>query len=273
MARGGSKQHTSIPQGRTKIQMRWIYLGYDFNISRTFSTAILLAAEDYITTGTGTTNGEFLADIKLAFYIKLINLRWKNIWKATDLVLGQVGTPAYSIFTEQIWGYRPIDWRVTDIRRTPSCDSGITVQCKYGKDGRSGYYVRAGNGTSARPENDNFRWYNADVWALFINRKLTFDVYVDYEKLNDIPSWHHSRSMIKGFASYSTPAFTFGIEGYLNNLKNEDFATRITVGTDTWSGTAKGISLFANGVFIPKRLKWFVRFDRFNPDNRIDNAV
>jgi len=163
LARGGSKQHTGIPQGRTKIQMRWIYLGYDFNISRKFSTAILLAAEDYITTGTGTTNGELLADIKLAFYIKLINLRWKNIWKATDLVLGQVGTPAYSIFTEQIWGYRPIDWRVTDIRRTPSYDSGITVQGKYGKDVRFGYDVREENGTSERPENDNFKWYYADV--------------------------------------------------------------------------------------------------------------
>lgn len=128
------------------------------------------------------------------------------------------------------------------------------MQGKYGKDGRFGYDVRAENGTSARPENDNFKWYYADVWAIFINKKLTFDVYVDYEKWKDIPSWHHSRSMIKGFASYSTPAFTFGIEDYLNYLKNEDFATRITGGTDTLSGSARVISLFANGVFIPKRL-------------------
>src|SRR5262245_20838198 len=82
--RVGSNQYTGIPQGRNEFQMRRIYLGYDYNITKQFSAELLLAAEDNITTGSGTTSGDLLSDNKFTFYIKLANIRWKNIWKGTD---------------------------------------------------------------------------------------------------------------------------------------------------------------------------------------------
>src|SRR5947209_19378778 len=83
-SRGGSNQYTGIEQGRNAFQFRRIYLGYNYDISRKFSAEMLLAAEDTVTTSSATTSGDLLADNKLTYYIKLADLRWKNIWKGTD---------------------------------------------------------------------------------------------------------------------------------------------------------------------------------------------
>src|SRR3954471_15089513 len=104
--RGGANQYTGIEKGRNAFQIRRVYLGYTYDIAPKFTAELLLAAEDNITTSTGITSGDLLADNKLSFYIKLANLRWKNIWKGTDLIVGQVATPAFPLVTEPIWGYR-----------------------------------------------------------------------------------------------------------------------------------------------------------------------
>ena len=71
--------------GRNAFAFRRIYLGYDYNISKKFSAELLLAAEDNATftsaSGNTSTTGDLLGNNKLSFYIKLANIRWKNIWK------------------------------------------------------------------------------------------------------------------------------------------------------------------------------------------------
>jgi hypothetical protein len=280
--RGGSNQYTGIPQNRNEFQMRRIYLGYDYNITKKFSAELLLAAEDNITTGSGTTSGDLLQDNKLSFYIKLANIRWKNIWNGTDLVIGQVATPGFALLEDKIWNYRSIERNIIDIRRTPSYDFGATLQGKFDpKKGNYGYDLMVGNGTSARPENDNFKWFYGDVYAYFFERRLVVDVYADYERLNWTSSWHHSRQMIKGYVAYSFPsannpdtsAFTIGVEGFINNLKNDGFATKISGGTDTLTVQAKGISVYVHGNIVPNKLRFFARYDIYNPSNKIDNNV
>jgi hypothetical protein len=280
--RGGSNQYTGIPQSRNEFQMRRIYLGYDYNITKKFSAELLLAAEDNITTGSGTTSGDLLTDNKFSFYIKLANIRWKNIWKGTDLVVGQAATPGYSLLEDKVWNYRSIERNIIDIRRTPSYDFGATLQGKFDPvKGNFGYDVMVGNGTSAKPENDNFKWFYGDVYAYFFNKKLVVNLYADYEKLNWTSSWHHSRQMVKGYIAYSFPstsnadtsALTIGVEGFINNLKQDNFATKISGGTDTLDAVAKGISLYVHGNIIPNKLRFFARYDAFNPTNNIDNSV
>ena len=271
--RGGSNQYTGIPKDRNEFQTRRIYLGYDYNISKTFSAELLLAAEDNITTGSGTTSGDLLTDNKLTFYIKLANIRWKNIWKGTDLVVGQVSTPAFPLLSEKIWNYRSVERTIADVRRTPSYDLGATLQGRFDEKGNYGYNLMVGNGTSAKPENDNFKWFYADVWAKFFDQKLVVDLYGDYEKLNWVPTWHHSRQMWKGYVAYTTPGLTIGVEGFLNNLKNDNVATKIAGGNDTLSVQAKGISFYVHGNIVKDKLRFFARYDRFNPDNKIDNNV
>ncbi len=275
LLRGGSNQYTGVPKNRTAFAFRRIYLGYDYNISGKFSAELLLAAEDNSTqtnlAGTTTTSGDLLSNNKLSFYIKLANIRWKNIWKGTDLVVGQVATPAFPLLTEKIWGYRSIERTISDIRRTPSYDLGVALQGKFDEKGNFGYNVMMGNGSCAKPEADNFKWFYGDVFAMFLDKKLVFDLYADYERLNWTPSWHHSRNMIKGFIAYTTSAFTIGVEGFVNNLKNDVVATRIDGSADTLSVVSKGISAYVHGDIVKSKLGYFARFDAFNPDNRINN--
>ena len=94
----GSDQYSGVPKSRQLFQFRRIYLGYSYDVSPSFSAELLMAAEDDIT------SGDLLVNNKFAPYIKLANIRWKNIWKGTDIVFGQVSTPAFPLLSERIWG-------------------------------------------------------------------------------------------------------------------------------------------------------------------------
>ena len=271
--RGGSNQYTNIEQTRNAFQIRRAYLGYDYDISPKFSAQLLLAAEDNATTSTGTTSGDLLSNNKLAFYIKNANVRVKNIWNGTDLVVGEVSTPAFPLLIEPTWGYRAIERTIADIRRTPSFDLGVTLQGKFDpKKGNYGYNLMVGNGTSAKPENDKYKWFYGDIWAKFFNKKILVDFYSDYERLNWVPTWHHDRMMIKGFVAYTIPEFTIGVEGFINTLGNDNVATKIAGGNDTLTVKAKGISVFARGTLVKNKLAAFARWDGYNPDDKINNT-
>ena len=276
LVRGGSNQYTGVPQNRNAFAFRRIYLGYDYNINKKFSAEILLAAEDNFTqtaaTGVTTTSGDLLSDNKLSFYIKLANIRWKNIWKNTDLVVGQVATPAFPLLTEKIWSYRSIERTIADVRRTPSYDMGASLQGRFDDKGNFGYNLMVGNGTSAKPENDKFKWYYGDVYAMFLNKTLVFDLYADYERLNWVEGFHHSRNMIKGFAAFNTPALTIGLEAFINHGKNDVVGMNGTT-KDTTDANSKGISMYVHGNIIPNKLRFFVRYDSYNPDTKYDNTT
>lgn len=275
LGRGGTNQYTGVPANRNAFAFRRIYLGYDFNISKKFSTELLLAAEDDFTQtslgGVTTTSGDLLSNNKLAFYIKLANVRWKNIWKNTDLVVGQVNTPSYALLTEKIWSYRSSERTIADTRRTPSFDMGVTLQGKFGNTGNYGYNVMVGNGTGAKPENDKFKWFYADVYAMFLNKKLVFDLYADYQRLNWTGNFHHARNMVKGFVAYTTPALTVGVEAFINNGQKDVVGINGLI-RDTTDARAKGIALYVHGNIIPNKLRFFVRYDSYDPDTKYNSS-
>ena len=275
LIRGGSNQYTGFAQTKTAFAFRRIYLGYDYNITKKFSAELLLAAEDNFNqtsaTGVNTTSGDLLTNNKIAFYIKLANIRWKNIWKGSDFVLGQVNTPAFSLLTEKVWSYRSIERTIADVRRTPSFDMGATLQGKFDAKGNYGYDLMVGNGTGARPENDKFKWFYGDVFAMFMNKKLVFDLYADYERLNRVDGFHHSRNMIKSFAAYNTPALTIGLEAFVN-YKHKDVVGFRGADKDTLDATSTGLSAYIHGDIIKGKLRYFVRYDTYNPDTKYDNG-
>lgn len=275
LSRGGSNQYSGIPKTRNAFAFRRLYLGYDYNISKKFSAELLLAAEDNFPAGnppnSASNSGDELANNKLSYYIKLANIRWKSIWKGTDLVVGQVATPAFPLLSERIWAYRSIERTISDIRRTPSYDLGAELQGKFDAKGNYGYNFMIGNGSSAKPEGDIFKWFYGDVFAMFLDKKLIFDVYADYERLNWTASWHHSRQMLKGYVAYNTPGLTVGVEAYINNLKNDNFATKIAGGVDTLSSKANGISMYIHGQIVKDKLRFFARVDTYKPMNVVDN--
>ena len=270
--RGGTNQYTGIEQGRNAFQIRRIYLGYTYEISQSFTAELLLAAEDNITTSSGVTSGDLLGDNKLSFYIKLANLRWKNIWKGTDFVIGQLATPAFPLLTEAIWGYRSVERTVADIRRTPSFDLGASLQGRFDSKGNFGYNLMVGNGNGARPENDKYKWFYGDVFAKFLDKRLVFDLYADYVRLNQTETWNHSRNMVKGYAAYTTPTFTVGVEAFRNH-GNEDNVGISSTKKDTLSANAIAVSTYVKGIITKDKLGFFVRMDNYNPNVNYDNSL
>ncbi|HEY8895895.1 MAG TPA: hypothetical protein VIM79_13810 [Niastella sp.] len=264
--RGGANQYSNIEKGRDAFQIRRIYLGYNYEIHPKFSAEFLLAAEDNNVTRTLQPTGDLLTDNKLTVYIKLANLRWKNIWKGTDLVVGQMATPAYALLAEPIWGYRSIERTITDIRRVPSFDLGAALQGKFdpGK-GNFGYDLMISNGTGARPEGDKFKWLAGDIYAKLLDKKLVLQLYADYQRMNWTKGFHHARSMLKGFASYVTPGITAGAEAFYSYGRQDVVGFYGTV-NDTISARSRGISLFVRGNIIKDKLLFFARGDWFNPD-------
>ena len=105
---GKESNYYQIPSNRNAFQFRRIYLGYDYDIDKRFSAEMILSAEPSASTApVGTTtisNGDNLGDNKMGFFIKVFDLRWKNVWNGTDLLVGESLTPLTVNLTEKIWG-------------------------------------------------------------------------------------------------------------------------------------------------------------------------
>jgi hypothetical protein len=268
--RGGGNQYTGIEKGRNSFQVRRAYLGYNYDISLKFSAELLLAAEDNVTTRTGITSGDLLSDNKLSFYIKQLNIRWKNIWNGTDLIVGQQATNAYSLVEEPLWGFRFIERTIADIRRTPSFDLGVGLQGKFDPDaGNYGYNLLVANGTSAKPENDKFKWFYGDLYAKLFEKKLVLTFYADYQRMHWTPRFHHSRNMIKGFVAYTVPKFTAGVELFCNTGK-DDVVGMNGIINDTLDAHSTGVSVFVRGPILKDKLAFFARCDIYNPNTDYD---
>ncbi|PWT78954.1 MAG: hypothetical protein C5B59_00710 [Bacteroidetes bacterium] len=283
--RGGNNQYTGIPQSRNAFQFRRIYLGYDYNISKKFATELLLAAEDnfpaFNPPSSATPSGDQTQNNKSTFFIKYANIKWKDLWKGTDLVFGLQGTPAFPFISERIWAYRSIERTIADIRRTPSYDLGLGLRGFFDPSKKNfGYNLLVANGTSAKPASNGFRWFYGDVFAYFAQRKLVVDLYADYQRLNWQPGWHHDRQMIKGYIAYSYPstddpwpAVTVGVEGFVNNLrqdvKNVPFKGQGT--PDTATTKAQGLSMYIHGNIVKNKLRFFARIDLYNPNKNMSS--
>jgi hypothetical protein len=278
--RGGNNQYTGIPQGRNAFQFRRIYLGYDYNISNKFSAELLLAAEDNFPAfnpGSSTAaTGDETFNNKLSFFIKLANIRWKNVWKGTDFVLGEQATPSFPLLSEKIWSYRSIERTVADIRRTPSYDLGAGLQGVFDPSTKNfGYDILVANGSSAKAASTSFKWFYGDVYHWFFNKKLVVDIYADYQRLNWQPTWHHDRQMWKGYIAYTTPGLTIGAEAFINNIRKDTKGIR-PVGTgaaDTLNTKAEAISFYIHGNIVPNKLRYFARVDFYNPNKKLNNGT
>jgi hypothetical protein len=299
--RGGSNQYTGMPANTSQFQFRRIYLGYQYDIAPKFSAEVLLAAEDDFNTGTlsnGTATGDVVTDGKFSPYVKYANLRWKNIFKNSDLVLGEQATPSFAKTgrndqtAEEVWGYRSIERTISDIRRTPSFDMGASLQGWFDNKGCFGYMIMVGNGSSAKPETDQYKWFYGDVYAKFFNKRLIIDLYQDYERLAwgvYVPGAHagteslngpeySSRNMTKLFVAWNTSKLTIGFEGFQNTIlggikvTGEDKSTYYrTQQTTAFSAYVRGRIISAtNG---DPKLNFFARYDNYDPSGNLSSVA
>ncbi|HET6991497.1 MAG TPA: hypothetical protein VFJ43_09250 [Bacteroidia bacterium] len=260
----GSNQYSNMPSGATSFEFRRVYLGYDYNISERFSTEFLFAYE-------GTTLSD---NATRTVFIKAANLRWKNIYKNADIIFGQQATPAFPMISEKIWGYRSIEKTILDMRKGASSnDLGIGIQAKIGDKGNYGYNVLVANGTAQKLETDIFKKFYGDFYAKFLDQKLVFDVYADYERTQMLPNFHKYKSNYKLDVMYTSDPVTVGVEAYMTTLHNYVGYSNLNVSPathDTTDAKVMGVSVFVRGRIIKDKLNFFARYDMYNPDTKFN---
>ena len=292
--RGGANQYTNMQSDASLFQLRRVYLGYNYDMSARFSAEFLLAAEDNFNVG-GLINqsaGDLTANGKFAPYIKLANIRWKNIWHNTDLVIGSQATPSFAKTgrndqtAEEIWAYRSIERTITDIRRTPSFDMGASLQGWFDNKGCFGYMVMVANGNSAKPESDPYKAFSGDVYAKFLDKRLIIDVFQDYQRLNSWGTYvkgfngpqYHDRNMTKLFAAWNTKMLTIGAEVFQNTILADVKETGKDGNTYFRTSKAMGMSFFVRGRILSNPqgnpvLSYFARYDNYDPSGNLSNIV
>ena len=255
------------------FQLRRVYLGYDYQFSKKLSSTVVLANEQ-----------NYDASGKNTMYLKFANVKWSNIFRNSDLVIGQFMTCTYATpyNTEQLMTYRPIERTVMDMHAMDNAsDLGISLQGKVwiqknAKDSLKpnfvGYYLQVGNANSAIPETDIFKRFRGNVYTSLLNQKLTFGLNGDY-MVTQLSPYHTSNITLKAYAVFKNEWIIIGGEAFAQINKNSDIykvsTNGIIAGTtinDTANGIQMGWSVFTSGRVIKNKLNAFVRLDMYNPD-------
>lgn len=281
--RGPETNYYNVPTYRNAFQFRRIYLGYDYDINKKFSAEILLSSEPSASTAvSGTTtisSSDNLADNKMSFFIKLADVRVKNIWSGSDLVVGEQLTPLTVMLTEKIWGYRSVEKTIADFHRSNLYDLGGAIEGNFDPETKNfGYDLMIGNNSqaallsAANPNTGFYKAFYGDIYAKFLNQTLIFDLYADAMKTAPATAalGGQDHSMIKGFAAYTTPKITFGVEAYSQQIVNG--LTNVTNGKVGENATVEAISLYSHGAIFKDQLGFFARYDSYNPDHNLNPA-
>ena len=252
-------QYAGTPKDFNSLEFRRIYLGYDYDISEHFSSQLILAYE-------GTS---LASDGNRSIYIKIANLRWKNIIHNGDLVIGAMAPPTFAN-SESVWSYRSLEKTIMDMRKIgASNDVGISLQGKLNDKGDYGYNFMISNGSGAKPETDRFKKFYANVYAKFMDQKIILDLGADNEWAQSHPN-QKSKTTYKVFLGYQTKTFAVGIEAFQQVQENNSLIYNDQVPAtiqDTVNALASGISVFARGS-ITKKMGYVLRYDYYNPDSK-----
>ena len=287
-ARGPETNYAGVPTYRNAFQFRRIYLGYDYEITKRFKAEFLLESAPSASTGVANANtatlqnGDNLVDGKMAFYIKNINIRYRDLWNGTDLVVGEMSTPGFALneagtngatsLSETTWGYRFIEKTVSDFHKTNSYDVGAALQGTFDpKTKNFGYVLMVGDNTqasllSAATANTGFyKILYGSLWGKFFDKHLLVDIYADHVRTGPATAavGGQSHGMFKGFVAYTSPKLTVGVEAYTQKLTNGVTNTTKAAPADA---TAQALSIFVKGPIIKDKLGFFARYDGYNPD-------
>ena len=264
---GGNSPTTT---GANAFQIRRAYLGYDYNLTPQISAHTVLANEqDQDESGNNTT------------YLKYMYVEWKNILPQTNILIGQMPTPAYSLRpfgTASLWGYRSVERTLLDMHNIDqSTDLGAAIQGNIWQEKVSddnltpsivGYEIMVGNGNAAKPETDIFKKFRGTVYASFFKQQLTFGLYADYNRTALSPVIMYDNTY-KVYADYKSRIFKIGFEAFEEFNKNEN--EYMGEGNTVYStGLQQGLSLFLSGKIL-ENLNYFARFDMYNPDKKYNN--
>lgn len=261
-ANRGVGQYSGVPKAFSNFQIRRLYLGYNYDISQTFRADVLLAYEDG-----GGTSATLDGSGERSFYLKLANIRWKDIFSGSDLIFGAQATPAFVPLTEQVWGYRAIEKTIIDKNKLGAAtDLGLGLQGSLDHEKNYGYDILFGNGSGQKLETDKFKKLYADLWGKFFEKVFVVNLYGDLNRSSDFPS----KDVMTGklFLAYQTKKLTIAVEGFIQSQSHSVIDSNYSSGKiDTLSLSPFGLSIYVTGMIVENSLGFFARYDMFNPDN------
>lgn len=250
--RGETSEYHGIIAGQNAFAVRRIYLGYDFKINKTFSTQFLLAAEKRTVEET------------LPVQIKFFNLKWKNIWKGTDLIVGQAGTPTKDRNTK-VWKYRSIERVALDYRGTRSSDLGLMLKGTFDENENIGYSFMVANGTGLDAAHNRNPKIYGNLYAKLFDRQLILELYADYNRFDTEDKIIQSSQVTRLFIGYKKTSFSAGVEGFIRNAHGNVIGETFTGRSDTLDMRSMGLSLYLQGNLIKDKLSFYSRWDFMNP--------
>ena len=266
----GKQQYSGLPKNYSAFNLRRVYLGYDYQFSPNISSQLLLAHESGFESNPGSTNS--LADGNRGVYVKAMNVRFKNVIPRATIVFGQQATPTFATLSEGIWGYRSVEKTIADMRGvSSSTDLGLGVFGKIGKNENVGYDIMVGNGNGAKLENNKFKRIYTSLYFYLLDKKIVIQGNYEHDRSSSTPV-HQDINNFKAYAAYHTSSTTFGVEAFTQlNTNNAQYVQNTnTLYSDV---TPSGISFYVTQELTPNKLKFFVRYDMYNPDKKYDSKL
>ena len=241
------------------FQFRRIYITTDYSINDQFSTRFRM--ESAITNGTN-----------IGVFVKDAWLKWKNVFKGSDLIVGMSPTPAFDV-SEGAWGYRALEKTIMDyFGIVSSRDIGIDLKGKLDESGTAKYWFKIGDGSGNKPENDKYKRFYGQ---LQFNPSSSFliTIYADYASKPKIKDpfdgqmKNNSAFVTAGFINYKyEKTFALGVEAFLKSQQNNYFSSN-SLSLASQSGF--GLSLWARAA-ISEKVGIVGRFDTYDPNT--DNS-
>ena len=208
--------------------------------------------------------GSTKKDDKLRPFMKHLYLEYSGLLPNSIIRVGMTETIQFKI-AEDRWGCRSVAKTLMDGYKdvtgvevdAPSADLGASLTGSLAKYVRYGFMISSGNGYS-HAENDKYKKLAAQIHLIPV-AGLSVVGYLDYEKQDTDNS-----------------AYTYKIDGYLEMVKNlilgaEYFVYRndkyLTL--DKTRYDVSGFSVFGRYIVSPDVFALFARFDKNEPNNKI----
>ncbi len=218
------------PVSNQGFVIRRVYFTYDYDLAEQFATRFRLELDE---TANSSAQYAVLSNGNISVYVKDAWLRWKDIFKGSDLYFGIQPTSAYEV-SEGIWAYRSLEKTIMDLRGVVSSRVlGIALRGKLDDDGVFGYWVTIANSNSGvQPKDLGQTLRNGDKYNLYSlhlafrpSKEVTLTLYGDYRPtfpVNDpasttVPRATESNNTFTGalFAGYKQGNdFTLGAEAF-----------------------------------------------------------
>lgn len=247
----GRGEFSKDPVDAQAFTFRRVYLGYNHQLSENISGRILLEGTDHSTITTG----------DRGVFIKSMYITIDDVVQNASIYLGHFLTPTWSYSGEPHWGYRSIDKSVTDFRGLGnSNDLGVMLIGNFDRAGLFGYAAMIGNGTGSKAENNKYKKFYGFLNTNPLDKKLYIETYGDFQQIDPVRSIY----TMKLLTTYRTDKFSIGVDAV--RQVQQKFYT-----ADESDIIPFGVSLFAHGTLIDKKLRAFGRVDYFNPDLDFNN--